>query len=85
MESTHIFEIKKLSGISTSDSIQALENGHIIFLPQNGFILETHEQSVLNEKILAPKEKNISYNPIRKQLSGVYKEFKKTPLNDYHG
>lgn len=83
MESTNLFEIKKLSGISTSDSIQALENGHIIFLPQNGFILETHEQSVLNEKILAPKEKNISYHPIRNQVLGVHKEFRKTPLNEY--
>jgi hypothetical protein len=83
MDSTKLFEIKKLSHISSKESIKALEDGQIIFLPQDGFILESQEFSILNEKILDPKEKNISYHPTRKKLSGVHKNFQKTPLNEY--
>jgi 3-deoxy-D-manno-oct-2-ulosonic acid (Kdo) hydroxylase len=83
MESTNLFEIKKLSDISNSDPLQALENGQIIFLPHHGFVLETNEKNVLNDKIIDPKAKNISYHPIQKKLSGIHKELKKTPLNEY--
>jgi hypothetical protein len=83
MDSTKLFEIKKLNNISSKESMKALEDGQIIFLPQDGFVLENQEFSILNEKILAPKEKNISYHPVRQKLSGIHKDFQKTPLNEY--
>ncbi len=83
MDREHVFEIKKINEILKQEPTKALENGKIVFLPSDGFFLEIHEQSLLNEKILAPKEKNISYQYNKKKLSGVSKNYLKTPIAEY--
>lgn len=67
MDSSSIFEIEKINEHLSHEYNHAIENGQVVFLPTEAFTLETHEQSLLNDKILAPKEKNISYQYHKKK------------------
>lgn len=54
------------------ESIEALENGKVIYLPYFSFRLESSEQSLLTPDLVPEKKsKNISYNPNNKQLKAL--------------
>jgi len=48
-----------------------LELGKIIYFPKYAFNLKPNELSLLSESILAPKEKNISYDYAKNILTGI--------------
>ena len=79
MNSQNIFDVQILG----LPSVQALENGQIIYIPEHRFTLDDHQKYLFDEKILAPNQKNISYDPIRQQLSGVDHHFQKTPRHQH--
>src|SRR3990167_6471750 len=54
----------------SSEYINALEQGQVVYLPQFAFQLFPQEQNFLTDKILKPKQKNISYNFITNDLAG---------------
>jgi hypothetical protein len=68
-----------INAASTSDltmeifpAISSLEEGKVIYFPNLAFQLQDHEQLVLNDAILHPKHKNVSYDHPRRRLSGVH-------------
>ncbi len=70
----HTIETQDLQSISEKTKHQAitsLESGKVIYFPTYFFALKTEEQSLLSEKILDPKHKNISYDSRRQHLSGL--------------
>lgn len=54
---------------------KSLEQGQVVFLPQGGFQLKPEEKILLNEKVLAPKQKNISYDPRYQSINHFNKDF----------
>jgi hypothetical protein len=56
-----------------SDCIMALEQGNIVYLPEDGFKLEKQEQNLLNEQLLKKGTKNISYDSHKQTLKGLDK------------
>ena len=51
--------------------VDELESGKIVFFPIYAFNLKPNELSLLSEAILAPKEKNISYDYAKNHLTGI--------------
>lgn len=69
MNRTRILEINESKMIDSEQTTLALEQGKIIYLPSLGFNLFDDEFCLLDEKRLAPKQKNISYNHLSKSLN----------------
>jgi hypothetical protein len=69
------FSIKQWdSSISQEEqtgAIRDLEEGKVLYFPNLSFLLETKEQKYLRPEIVAPKAKNISYNPQKDILGGT--------------
>ena len=65
------------SNLSTIDPshkkllVDELESGKIVYFPKYAFNLKPNELALLSESILAPKEKNISYDYAKNRLTGV--------------
>jgi hypothetical protein len=51
-------------------TLKAIENGEVIYLPKLNFELSDQEKDFLTPASLSPKSKNISFNPINKELKG---------------
>ncbi len=51
--------------------MQALESGKILYLPNLSFQLEKDEPALLKISFHNQKTKNISYNPLRHQVTGL--------------
>ena len=47
-----LYETQYQQNNKASDCILALENGNVVYLPNDGFKLDLHEQNLLDEKIL---------------------------------
>ena len=79
---SQLHEIQNLNNISAPSMTTLLENGQILFCPNDGFLVENHENELLNDCILAPKKKNISFDYIKNEIQGIQNSLKKTPVND---
>lgn len=53
-----------------SQARQALEQGGIVLLGNQPFVLDVAEQVFLTPTAVSPKRKNISYNPNKDKLKG---------------
>ncbi len=62
------------------EPLSALENGKVIYCPNLAFELSRSEKAFLTPRTLDKHSKNISYNPIDKQLKGC--RLKNHPLQD---
>ena len=49
----------------------SLEQGNVLYLPQLAFSLTATEQALLTPELVAPRRKNISYQPDTRTLRGV--------------
>lgn len=49
----------------------SLEQGNVLYLPQLAFSLTATEQALLTPELVAPRRKNISYQPDTRMLRGV--------------
>ena len=68
MDNSYFLEINDLNSCDLDSVAIALEQGKIVFLPSDGFMLDDEEHRLLNENRLAPKQKNISYHHLNKSL-----------------
>jgi len=57
MDVSYFLEINELNNSNLESVAIALEQGKIVFLPSDGFILHDEEHRLLNENRLAPKQK----------------------------
>ncbi len=64
-----ILELKDSTPKACKKVQQSLEHGQVVFLPHGGFQLKTEEHVLLDESVLAPKQKNISYHHHFQSLS----------------
>lgn len=78
---TQLHEIQNLRSISPPSTTTLLENGQVLFLPKDGFMLEQNEKQLLNDSILAPKKKNISYDYQKNELQGIQEHLKSTAVH----
>lgn len=63
-----------LNEATQQDLTIGLEQGHVIYLPKLTFMLNPEETIILTNHGLAPRKKNISFNPQLKKLSGTIHE-----------
>ncbi|MFG6480864.1 Kdo hydroxylase family protein [Klebsiella quasivariicola] len=67
---------------------RSLEQGNVLYLPQLAFSLTAAEQGLLTPELVAPRRKNISYQPDSRTLKGVADQQKTAavarPLARYH-
>jgi hypothetical protein len=82
MEHSKIVEILEVLSEQGSQLTNALEAGKIIFLPKHGFELNSSETSLLNERILAPRKKNISFDVSSAKINHIAASYQKTPMFD---
>ena len=68
MDNSYFLEINDLNSCDLDSVAIALEQGKIVFLPSDGFMLDDEEHRLLNENRLAPKQKNISYHHLNKSI-----------------
>ncbi len=61
----------EMDQLCLDEVVLGLELGAIIYFPNLTFVLEPQEQGVFSEGILHGKSKNISYDHIKKQVSGA--------------
>lgn len=54
-----------------TQAIQSLEEGQVIFFPNLMFQVSAEEARLLSPDFVAPKSKNISYNPLLDRIQGV--------------
>lgn len=52
-------------------AMNSLEHGDVVLLPELAFPLNNSENFILQDTILSPKRKNVSYNSKTKQLGGI--------------
>ncbi|WP_213991065.1 Kdo hydroxylase family protein [Sodalis sp. dw_96] len=52
-------------------ALEALEEGKILFFPHLSFTLTADELTLLDPKLVDPKRKNISFQPLKNRLTGV--------------
>jgi hypothetical protein len=71
------------SNIETREITHALEHGQVIYIPKNSFTLKPHESSILDEGILKPKVKNVSFDIHQQTLSGMHQKYTNTPTRAY--
>lgn len=76
-----LYELSRLK--TESQTLNALEQGQVIFLPKNGFQLKKHEEIVLTPKLLQPRKKNISFDYKKQCISGLHYQFSNTPCRAY--
>lgn|SRR3990167_1082183 len=74
--SNHLFyinqtDINRLEKKDTDAAVNALESGHVLFLPNYTFSIKKEEKKLLSESILAKNTKNISFNYNNKKVSGM--------------
>ncbi len=69
------FDIKKWDGPISPEiqnsAVQALEDGHILYLPNLHFLLSITERQFLTPEKVDPKSKNISYDLKQDQVKGT--------------
>lgn len=64
-------DLHSLDNSTKQKALTALESGQVIYCPALAFALDKDEKSLLSESILAPREKNISYDYCHQKLSGL--------------
>lgn len=62
-----------------TDALEALEQGHVLFMPRLTFRLKPEEQTLLTPALVDPKRKNISFDPLKNHVRGVAQQ-EKTPV-----
>lgn len=80
MDSKSIYTINNIGTNISLSSTRALEKGLVIYLPEDGFICTKEDAELFTDQILAPKEKNISYQIKSKKLSGIHKKHQGTTI-----
>lgn len=75
MNISNIFEINDIKDCNADQATFALEQGKVVFLPLSGFSLVHEEHHLLNEKLLAPKQKNIAYHHMNKSISHLNDDY----------
>jgi len=63
-------ELSSVSDSTVKNIIVRLEEGHVIYLSNMAFSLNSHEESFLSPHIIDSSAKNISYYPLTRQLRG---------------
>lgn len=74
-----ILEIPELSIYSSHAATLGLEQGKVVFLPNDGFGIRAEEQILLDENLLARGKKNISYDVSSKKIRYLHPK-----LQDFH-
>ncbi|AJJ22222.1 Kdo hydroxylase family protein [Yersinia enterocolitica] len=62
--------------VQNSSTVEALEQGKVLFLPHLAFELSEQEKLLLNPALVDTKRKNISFKPLDGTLTGVTDESK---------
>jgi 3-deoxy-D-manno-oct-2-ulosonic acid (Kdo) hydroxylase len=52
-------------------AIEALEVGHVVFLPRYGFPVTDSDKPLFSPAVLNKESKNVSYNPSTRKLGGI--------------
>lgn len=65
--------LNELDSGTQHEALSALEAGQVIYFPHYSFTLSEDEETLLDESLLSPKRKNISYNLTTQSLAGCDK------------
>lgn len=80
MDSKYIYTVNDIAKNKSINSTRALEKGRVIHLPVDGFVCTNEDAELFTDSILAPNEKNISYQNDSKKLSGIHKKYQGTTI-----
>jgi len=70
-----ILEIPQLSLCSSQEATMGLEQGQVLFLPNDGFSIRAGEEKLLDPNLLAPGKKNISFDVSSKKIRYLQEKF----------